>query len=374
MSRKVSVLLLSSMLFLAIFTLSAKQKDRASADDYLKMKWHKVATDLPIEWYGSKDALQIAETVLITQKTIGGWEKNKPFQHHLSEKEKAHYLNSKDEVGATFDNWATTSELRFLANVYTNVPDERYKSAFLKGLNYIFEAQYPNGGWPQFFPGRKNVPYASHITYNDNAMVNTMVLLRDIVGNQPCFLSLKLTNDIKAKCKVAFDKGVECILNTQIVVDGKPTVWCAQHHEVTLTPAKARSYELASYSGAESADIVHLLMAIENPSEAVIAAVKGAVVWFNDHKISGTKLTHEPSKKGGSNLIVVADTSAPSVWARFYDIDTAEPYFCDRDGVEKSTIAEIGSERRNGYSWYVYHPQGVIDTYESWSAKWCKND
>ncbi len=31
------------------------------------------------------------------------------------------------------------------------------------------------------------------------------------------------------KANQAFDKGIDCILQTQILVEGKPSVWCAQH-------------------------------------------------------------------------------------------------------------------------------------------------
>jgi hypothetical protein len=47
----------------------------------------------------------------------------------------------------------------------------------------------------------------------------------------------------RARARQAIDKGVECILKTQVVQEGKLTVWCAQHDERTLAPAKARAYE-----------------------------------------------------------------------------------------------------------------------------------
>ena len=71
-------------------------------------------------------------------------------------------------------------------DVYSNVTaDSVYKEAFEKGVNYIFQAQYANGGWPQYFPVKNaedevfvdhTQPYSMHITYNDNAMVNIMLL------------------------------------------------------------------------------------------------------------------------------------------------------------------------------------------------------
>ena len=161
---------------------------------------------------------------------------------------------------------------------------------------------------------------------------------------------MQVNSQTKAKAQKAFDKGVECILKSQIIVNGEPTVWCAQHDAVTLAPTHARKYELASYSGSESVGIVLLLMDIENPSKEIIASVKGAIKWFENHKIEGIKLEQETDKDGKPNIIVVNDTTAPPKWARFYDLETGKPYFCDRDGIKKNTLADIGYERRNGYA------------------------
>jgi hypothetical protein len=55
------------------------------------------------------------------------------------------------------------------------------------------------------------------------------------------------------------------------------------------------------------------------------------------------------------------------MWARFYEIGTNRPIFCDRDGVPKSHLADIGHERRNGYSWLGYWPQSLLEKdYPAW--------
>ena len=95
---------------------------------------------------------------------------------------------------------------------------------------------------------------------------------------------MQISEEMRLRAKEAFDKGIECILRTQIIVDGQPTVWCAQHDEFTLAPANARSYELASFSGTESVGITMLLMDIENPSKKIIGAVNGAIAWFESNK------------------------------------------------------------------------------------------
>lgn len=167
------------------------------------------------------------------------------------------------------------------------------------------------------------------------------------------------------QARASFDKGIGCILKTQIRVDGKPTVWCAQHDEHTFAPAPARAYELASFSGAESASIVALLMSIPHPSPEIVAAVKGAVAWFETHAVKDIRVERVPdgSPKGDARVV-----SAPGnvLWARFYDLETGKPFFCGRDGVKHSTLAEIEKERRGGYSWYTNAPQRVLDRYAKW--------
>ena len=111
-------------------------------------------------------------------------------------------------------------------------------------------------------------------------------------------------------------------------------------------------------------------MDIKNPSPAIIAAVNGAVVWFENNKIAGIKLEDIINAEGKKDRVVVEDKTAPGLWARFYDLDTGKPYFCDRDGIKKNTLAEIGYERRNGYGWYTSTPSKVLKKYPDWKEKW----
>jgi PelA/Pel-15E family pectate lyase len=209
-----------------------------------------------------------------------------------------------------------------------------------------------------------------HITYNDNAMVNVMTFLKEIFTDNKEFAPLHLDEISKEKAKIAFDKGVECILKTQIVVDNQPTIWCAQHHADTFAPANARSYELASFSGAESVGITLLLMNISNPSDDIIAAVKGAVKWFEDNKIEGVREERVINQNGDRDKKIIQDENAPPIWARFYDLDSHKPFFCSRDGVKRNSMAEISHERRVGYSWYTYGPAKVLEKYPEWQKKW----
>src|SRR4030095_12565662 len=144
---------------------------------------------------------------------------------------------------------------------------------------------------------------------------------------------------------------------------------CAQHDEVTLLPAPARSYEKISLSGSESVGLTRFLMGIDRPEPPVIEAVQSAVAWFARARLMGIKLVKKPeaSLPQGDALSAVPDAQGGPLWARFYEIGTDRPIFCGRDGVIKSSLAEIEYERRTGYRWYVNSPAELLaKDYPAW--------
>lgn len=330
--------------------------------------WSDIIRKNDASWFGTDEAKKIAENVLLYQRDIGGWPKNIQMQEELTPQQKKDLIVlKKDTKEITTDNGATCQEMLFMSKMYVQIKDDRYKESFLKGFNYLLEAQYDNGGWPQFFPLKKG--YYTHITYNDDSMVNILNIIRE-VSEGTNFYSIKPSAEIVEKAKKSFDKGIDCILKTQYKQNGVLTAWCAQHDEFTLSPANARAFELASLSGYESTKIVLLLMSIEKPSPEIITAVKSAHAWFEKTKISNLeeKRTLNDAGKIIDKKMIVTKNAAP-IWARFMELDNNEPFFCDRDGIKKKTLDEIGSERRNGYSWYSDAPKEVLKKYPAWAIK-----
>lgn len=106
-----------------------------------KVKWKDFVKKEEGIWFASEEAKEIAENVLLYQGNIGGWEKNIPMHQPLSKKEKMRLVALKDKLeGITIDNGATTQEMLFLSKMYRQVPDERYKKAFLRGLEYLLKS------------------------------------------------------------------------------------------------------------------------------------------------------------------------------------------------------------------------------------------
>jgi len=336
-----------------------------------KQKWPDIINKSEPAWFASAEAKAVAENVLLYQRNIGGWPKNIQMQNPLSEVEKQKLIDLKpDTKEITTDNKATTQEMLFLSKMYAQTPDERYKNAFLAGFDYLLKAQYANGGWPQFYPLKKG--YYTHITYNDDSMVNILNVLKQCIDKTD-YYSIKPSEANLAKAKTAFDKGIDCIIKTQYKQNGVLTAWCAQHDETTLLPANARAYELASLSGQESVKIVLLLMSLENPSPEIIRAVNSAVVWFEKTKITGIREDRVPVPNSKiKEKVLVKDPNAEPLWARFMELDNNAPFFCDRDGIKKTSYFEIGQERRTGYNWYTNQPKEVLKKYTMWSKKYNK--
>ena len=346
-------------LFRGILSLLALLHGQATAveDPALPLRWKDVLRQ-PAAWYQGPLAARIARNVLLYQRTSGGWPKNQEMATVLTAAEHERISGEQSTADSTIDNGATTTQLRFLARVRAAVPRDELGAAFFRGLDYLLDMQYPNGGWPQYWPKPKG--YAAHITFNDGAMVNVLALAREVASGRGDFAFVDAAR--RERAAKAVTRGIDCILRCQVIVDGRPTVWCAQHDERTLAPAAARSYEHPSLSGGESVGLTRFLMNLETPEPRVVAAIEAAVAWFESSALRGIRIVEkpDPSLPKGYDKVVVEDPSASPLWARFYDLRSGRPIFSGRDGVIKARLADIEHERRVGYAWYTEAPAALL--------------
>ena len=356
------------LLLVVLAPAAAAQTDGKTSSS---IKWSGALKQKP-DWYAGAEALRVADNLLLYQREVGGWPKNIDMAATLSEKERAQLLKLQGETGkessATIDNGATFTQLEYLARVYTAQKHERHRDAFIKGLDYLLAAQYENGGWPQYYPLRKG--YYSHITYNDNAMVGVLELLRGVARREPEYAFVEDTR--REKSAKAVERGVECILKTQVKFEGKLTIWGAQHDVNTFAPAPARKFEPVSLASRESVAVTRFLMGVERPHARVVESIEAAVAWFNAAQLSGIRWIEKEDKSvaGGIERSLVKDPQAPPLWARFYEIGTNRPVFEGRDGVVRYSVMEIEAERRNGYGWYTEEPRRLLNKdYPAWQKR-----
>lgn len=333
-------------------------------------------TNQPDEWFKSDEGKKVVSNIIAHQMPAGGWHKSYDTMFAEDQPEgpspiaglipKSDGPSAWDKVG-TIDNDATYSELKVLARAVRVTGREDARKSFDKGMAFLLSMQYPNGGFPQRYPIQNN--YGRFITYNDDAMVGVLELLKAASEGKGDFAFVPEAD--REKYKASLEKGIECVLKTQIVVDGKPTVWCQQHDPETLQPTNGRAYELPSFCSAESAGLTMFLMSLDHPSPEVVKAVDSAVAWFEAHAIKGMKYERVPDDsmpKKFDRYLVKDDSPGAETWARFYDLKNEKPMFSDRDGVPKTSERELGYERRTGYSWYSTGPEKVLKAYPKWKA------
>jgi PelA/Pel-15E family pectate lyase len=332
-------------------------------------------------WYASADALKAADCVLSFQIPNGGWSKNldmrqparvpgefyaapnlAPVAQNATDfdLEKNNDRAHNPDWGwiSTIDNDSTNTQLHFLRLVIAALPaaqSEKYRKSYLRGVEYLLEAQYPNGGWPQVYPIVGG--YHDAITYNDDAVTESMESLQTIIDGKVPFVPAAM----RARAKVAVAKALAITLKSQIVVNGKKTVWCQQHDELTLAPVSARNYEMPSEASGESSTLLEYLMSLPHPTPAIKDAIESGVAWFqktaiHDEIWTGDRATGRHLEKSPGNTI----------WARYYQIGTDLPIFGDRDKSIHDDVMEISNERRNGYAWFNGDGNKVQPLYEEW--------
>jgi PelA/Pel-15E family pectate lyase len=292
--------------------------------------------------------------MLTFQTPSGGWSKRtgmsrarRPGESYYAESDAWHYI-------PTLDNGATTGQLTLLARVLRTHPDPRYAQAFDRGIGLLLEAQQPSGCWPQDFP--LDGGYHDAIAFNDDAVVNVLTVLGTVARGEVEAASPARV----AGARVSVQRGIDCLLATQVVLQGVPTVWGQQHDPVSLEVVPARRYELAGLGGRESAGIMTYLMSIPDPDARVQRAVRAAAAWFRASAITGYAYDFR------TGLRPLA--GAGPIWARLTEIGTGRPIFANRDGVKLYDWNQL-TDRRTGYAWYGTEPASALQKYEKWEQR-----
>lgn len=336
---------------------------------WMDVDWFRIT---PPDMEGAQSAKvdSVADRMLLLQRSYGGWSKTfngKPvdYRRSLTENERRLALKQKEANDATIDNGATAKEIMYLLDAYRRTGNIRYAEAARRGVDYLLKAQYPGGGWPQYFPDTSR--YRSQITYNDNAIINVLTVLKAIAEGQH---ETVFGKSYQEKAQKALDQGLQNILATQLTIDGERTIWAAQYDKDSLKPATARAYELPSLATSESAGILAFLMSLNRPDKNVALAVDSGVRWFTEHGIAGytSKIVNAPGQPTGKDRILVR---APGhvIWARFYDLVNQQPLFAGRDDRPRARLDEVENERRVGYAWYGTWGSKVINQYQEWKTE-----
>jgi PelA/Pel-15E family pectate lyase len=314
--------------------------------------------------YAPGQVREIAANILLFQRENGGWPKDYDMTAILTPDQQAAVAATRTQADASYDNSNVHSQVDYLARAYAQEPDPAWRASCERGFDFMIASQYPNGGVPQSYPGAKG--FHAHATFNDGVMIGVLNVFADAAQDAPHFRWLD--DDRRGRARDAVRRGVDFILKSQIVVDGRPTGWCQQHDEITLAPRPARTFELASICPQETTEVTRFLMRVEPTSRPIQEAIDAAADWLAKTKLTGVRVDKVKSEaerfefhEADFDVVVSADPQAPPIWARHYEIGTDRPVFAGRDAVKRYALAEIERERRTGTPWYGTWPAKLLD-------------
>ncbi len=298
----------------------------------------------------------IADRLVAFQNPDGGWPKNVDWLLNIDADE-IRAIKGRGIYRSTFDNRNVYPQIGYLVKAAKRSREKRYELTAIRGLDYIFNEQRSSGGW--------RGSDIDAITYNDDVMTGVMALLLDASNGQSPFDLL--SKEYLERSGESLQRAVDATLRCQIRVQGRLTGWCQQHDHETFEPVAARSYELPAICPAETTSIVRFLMRLDSDDERVRQSIDSAIRWLEASAIHGVRIerfdigpVRFKNHTATTDVRVVQDPNAPPVWARYYEIETNLPFFCNRDGVKVYALEDVALERRTGYAWYGRWPESLL--------------
>lgn len=127
--------------------------------------WRRVLNEQRPEFFKSEEARRVGDQVLLYQRITGGWPKNTNMVRPLSESERDSLLVQKQRIDdSTVDNNATTTQMAYLARLYAQTGDTRYKESVLAGIEYLLPASMRMAAGRSSGLIRQDIRYTLHIT------------------------------------------------------------------------------------------------------------------------------------------------------------------------------------------------------------------
>jgi PelA/Pel-15E family pectate lyase len=322
--------------------------------------------------YAPTQIREIADNLLLFQRENGGWPKDYDMLAVLTEAQKKLIRDTRDNTDTSYDNHTTHPQVAYLARAFVATGEPAYRDACRRELEFMLASQYPNGGFPQWWPKLGTI--SKRITFNDGVMMGILNVLKDAADGAPHFAWLD--EPLRMRTRDAVARGTDCLLRTQIVADGKRTGWGQQHDEKTFETVSARTFELACISPADTTEVVRFLMRSESPSAEIVKAVDAAVAWLRAVQLNGIRVERVPAPpaeffrhKTDFDVVVVSDAKARPLWARMVEVGSNRPIFASRDGIKVYSLAEVDRERRTGSGWYVTTPERLLEReFPPWRA------
>lgn len=287
-----------------------------------------------------KRAEEVAGALAAAQHPSGGWNYYADFdpaglaEYQASFFSKCwgwqEYLKPRDN--ATFDDYTTTESVRFLLRLHA-AGSRAHEATLRRGLKFILNAQYPDGGWPQRFPLDEHGDYSVARTFNDQVIHDCILLL----------LEAHTTLGDPA-CREAALRGMDYFIRAQL--PASQAGWAQQYGE-DLNPVWGRPFEIGTVCSTqtlENIDSLFLFFRITGDPK-YLEPVPAALDWLEASRLPDAKdYTHTGFYEMGTNrpvYILQTGTTVEDVkYTLTYEKEGCYPYAhevtIDADGLRRA--------------------------------------
>ena len=221
-----------------------------------------------------------------------------------------------------------------------------HERRFVDDLDLLLRAQFPNGCWPAVYPLRGDSTDAA--TFDDAVMVGVLRLLGRVAGGEVPFVGVEL----RGRAGAGVDRGVRCVVDGQVVVDGRRTAWSVWHDPLTLAPRGG------VLSAADGAALLGYLVELETDHPPVLAAVRQGAGWVRETMLWG--IARRPGEPP------VATPGAGPLWAASYEMGSNRGLY--PAGPEAGYDWRAVPARTWHADWLTDAPAEVLRRYDEWSA------
>jgi hypothetical protein len=223
---------------------------------------------------------------------------------------------------ATFDDAGTAEASQLLLRVYLEKRERQYRAPLNKAIQFILDAQYPNGGWPQRFPFVEggglhgNPDYTPYITFNDDVAgenIEFLLYVHQTLGS----------ND--RRLVDAIQRGMDIFVATQQPMP--QPAWGLQHYPDTLKPAPARTIEPRAFATHTTATNIRSMIGFYRLTgdRKYLARLPEALDWLDQVKVPQRLIapgrTHPTFILEGSNTPVYIHRRGSNIRNGRYYVD-----------------------------------------------------
>lgn len=252
-------------------------------------------------------AEEIADALATIQTASGGW----PSRARMSNP-------PGENVPSDLDDNRSQSTVRFFIELVAAGADERHREVMQRGLDFLLAAQYPSGGWPQYYPRPENQnDYRRYHTINDSTIpdcMRTLLVAHSALGHEEAL--------------AAVIRAADWLL--QVRLPG--AAWAQQYYDdfvagplIPNHPAPARWFEPMAITAGETGAVISVLRDVWllTGDDRYIEPFDEVVEWYERSRLEDGR------------------------WARFYELHTNRPLYCTPDRI----ITHSDANLRPGYAW-----------------------